>query len=79
MRLPDNRWVYIAPKFFIGTSCIPRYENFCISSYAPIFFFCFSKPDRIREFIRAVYVDKKYAGGKSTNKPATDSEVNELI
>lgn len=33
-----------------------------------------SKPDRIREFIRAVYVDKKYAGGKSTNKPATDSE-----
>uniref|UniRef100_A0ACD5WHC1 Uncharacterized protein n=1 Tax=Avena sativa TaxID=4498 RepID=A0ACD5WHC1_AVESA len=33
-----------------------------------------SKPDRIREFIRAVYVDKKYAGGKSTNKPATDGE-----
>ncbi|KAK1667673.1 hypothetical protein QYE76_055832 [Lolium multiflorum] len=33
-----------------------------------------SKPDRIREFIRAVYVDKKYASGKSTNKPATDSE-----
>jgi len=36
--------------------------------------FCFSNPDRIREFIRAVYVDKKYAGG-SSNKPATDSEV----
>lgn len=33
-----------------------------------------SKPDRIREFIRAVYVDKKYSGGKTTNKPATDSE-----
>ncbi|CAM0883116.1 unnamed protein product [Alopecurus aequalis] len=33
-----------------------------------------SKPERIREFIRTVYVDKKYAGGKSTNKPATDSE-----
>lgn len=33
-----------------------------------------SKPERIREFIRAVYVDKKYAGAKSTNKPATDSE-----
>lgn len=33
-----------------------------------------SNPDRIREFIRAVYVEKKYAGGKSTNKPATDSE-----
>ncbi|KAF0892112.1 hypothetical protein E2562_013491 [Oryza meyeriana var. granulata] len=33
-----------------------------------------SNPDRIREFIRAVYVDKKYAGGKSTNKPVNDSE-----
>lgn len=33
-----------------------------------------SKPDRIREFIRTVYVDKKYAGAKSTDKPATDSE-----
>ncbi|XP_062181081.1 uncharacterized protein LOC133885382 [Phragmites australis] len=32
-----------------------------------------TNPDRIREFIRAVYVDKKYAGG-SSNKPATDSE-----
>jgi len=37
-------------------------------------FFCFSNPDKIREFIRTVYVDKKYAGG-SSNKPATDSEV----
>ncbi|KAG8055015.1 hypothetical protein GUJ93_ZPchr0001g32429 [Zizania palustris] len=33
-----------------------------------------SNPDRIREFIRAVYVDKKYAGEKSTNKPVNDSE-----
>uniref|UniRef100_A0A0E0C9F2 Arf-GAP domain-containing protein n=1 Tax=Oryza meridionalis TaxID=40149 RepID=A0A0E0C9F2_9ORYZ len=33
-----------------------------------------SNPDRIREFIRAVYVDKKYAGGKSTDKPVNDSE-----
>ncbi|KAL6853546.1 hypothetical protein ACP4OV_019575 [Aristida adscensionis] len=32
-----------------------------------------TNPDRIREFIRAVYVDKKYAGG-SSKKPATDSE-----
>ncbi|TVU36570.1 hypothetical protein EJB05_18508 [Eragrostis curvula] len=32
-----------------------------------------TNPDRIREFIRNVYVDKKYAGG-SSNKPATDSE-----
>ncbi|CAL4946878.1 unnamed protein product [Urochloa decumbens] len=32
-----------------------------------------TNPDRIREFIRAAYVDKKYAGG-SSNKPATDSE-----
>ncbi|CAO2197191.1 unnamed protein product [Urochloa humidicola] len=32
-----------------------------------------TNPDRIREFIRSVYVDKKYAGG-SSNKPATDSE-----
>lgn len=40
--------------------------------------FCFSNPDRIREFIRAVYVDKKYAGGKSTDKPVNDSEVMSL-
>ncbi|KAI5003310.1 hypothetical protein ZWY2020_030470 [Hordeum vulgare] len=33
-----------------------------------------SKPERIREFIRTVYIDKKYAGAKSTDKPATDSE-----
>uniref|UniRef100_J3L563 Arf-GAP domain-containing protein n=1 Tax=Oryza brachyantha TaxID=4533 RepID=J3L563_ORYBR len=33
-----------------------------------------SNPDRIREFIRAVYVDKKYAGGNSSNKPVNDSE-----
>ncbi|KAG8078263.1 hypothetical protein GUJ93_ZPchr0007g3496 [Zizania palustris] len=33
-----------------------------------------SNPDRIREFIRTVYVDKKYAVGKSTNKPVNDSE-----
>jgi hypothetical protein len=39
-----------------------------------LIYVCFSNPDRIREFIRAVYVDKKYAGG-SSNKPATDSEV----
>lgn len=32
-----------------------------------------TNPDRIREFIRTVYVDKKYAGG-SSNKPATESE-----
>uniref|UniRef100_A0A0A9CUK0 Arf-GAP domain-containing protein n=1 Tax=Arundo donax TaxID=35708 RepID=A0A0A9CUK0_ARUDO len=32
-----------------------------------------TNPERIREFIRAVYVDKKYASG-SSNKPATDSE-----
>ncbi|PAN27895.1 hypothetical protein PAHAL_5G115800 [Panicum hallii] len=32
-----------------------------------------TNPDKIREFIRTVYVDKKYAGG-SSNKPATDSE-----
>ncbi|WVZ68450.1 hypothetical protein U9M48_017387 [Paspalum notatum var. saurae] len=32
-----------------------------------------TNPDRIREFIRSVYVDKKYASGPS-NKPATDSE-----
>ncbi|XP_062207220.1 probable ADP-ribosylation factor GTPase-activating protein AGD14 isoform X2 [Phragmites australis] len=32
-----------------------------------------TNPDRIREFIRAVYVDKKYAG-ESSNKPAADSK-----
>ncbi|KAG2592469.1 hypothetical protein PVAP13_5NG554700 [Panicum virgatum] len=32
-----------------------------------------TNPDKIREFIRTVYVDKKYAGG-SSYKPATDNE-----
>jgi hypothetical protein len=42
-------------------------------SYA-FLYLCSSNPDRIREFIRAVYVDKKYAG-VSSNKPATETEV----
>uniref|UniRef100_A0A0D9V717 Arf-GAP domain-containing protein n=1 Tax=Leersia perrieri TaxID=77586 RepID=A0A0D9V717_9ORYZ len=33
-----------------------------------------SNPDRIREFIRTVYVDKKYAGGKSSEKPVNNTE-----
>ncbi|KAM0941062.1 putative Arf GTPase activating protein [Dioscorea sansibarensis] len=33
-----------------------------------------SKPDRIREFIRSVYVEKKYAGGRSSDKPPRDTQ-----
>ena len=40
-----------------------------------IFCLC-SKPDRIREFIRSVYVEKKYAGGRSSDKPPRDTQVN---
>uniref|UniRef100_A0A1D1YB53 Putative ADP-ribosylation factor GTPase-activating protein AGD14 n=1 Tax=Anthurium amnicola TaxID=1678845 RepID=A0A1D1YB53_9ARAE len=35
-----------------------------------------SKPDRIREFIKSVYVDKKYAGGRSSDKPPRDVQSN---
>lgn len=31
-----------------------------------------SKVDRVREFIKHVYVDKKYAGGKTSDKPPRD-------
>lgn len=32
--------------------------------------------DKIRDFIRNVYVDKKYAGGKSSDKPPRDMQSN---
>ena len=34
-----------------------------------------SKADKIREFIRSVYVDKKYAGGRTSEKPPRDMQV----
>ncbi|TQD94070.1 hypothetical protein C1H46_020265 [Malus baccata] len=33
-----------------------------------------SKADKIREFIRSVYVDKKYAGGRTSEKPPRDMQ-----
>lgn len=33
-----------------------------------------SNPDRIREFIKSVYVDKKYAGGRTSDKPPRDMQ-----
>ncbi|KAG0498219.1 hypothetical protein HPP92_002910 [Vanilla planifolia] len=33
-----------------------------------------SYPDKIREFIKKVYVDKKYAGGISSDKPPRDPQ-----
>lgn len=33
-----------------------------------------SNPDKIREFIKSVYVDKKYAGGRSSDKPPRDTQ-----
>lgn len=35
--------------------------------------FC-SNIDKIREFIRNVYVDRRYAGAKSTDKPPRDAQ-----
>ncbi|XP_020245867.1 probable ADP-ribosylation factor GTPase-activating protein AGD14 isoform X2 [Asparagus officinalis] len=33
-----------------------------------------SNPDKIREFIKAVYVDKRYAGSRSSDKPPRDTQ-----
>ncbi|KAJ8635218.1 hypothetical protein MRB53_009485 [Persea americana] len=33
-----------------------------------------SNPDKIREFIKNVYVERKYAGGKSSDKPPRDTQ-----
>lgn len=38
------------------------------------FFFYCSNPDKIREFIKNVYVERKYAGGKSSDKPPRDTQ-----
>lgn len=48
----------------------------CISggSIHAIFSSC-SKVDKIREFIRSVYVDRKYAGGRTSEKPPRDMQV----
>lgn len=37
--------------------------------------FIFSHPDRIRDFIRSVYVNKKYAGERSSEMSPKDTEV----
>ena len=34
-----------------------------------------SNADKIREFIKNVYVDRKYAGGKTSDKPPRDIQV----
>lgn len=44
------------------------------------FMFCHSSnADRIREFIRNVYVNKKYAGGRTSDKLSSNTEVMFLI
>lgn len=35
-----------------------------------------SNADKIREFIKNVYVDKKFAGGKSSERPPRDAQVS---
>lgn len=35
----------------------------------------YSNADKIREFIKSVYVDKKYSGGKAFEKPPRDTQV----
>lgn len=37
-----------------------------------IMFSSCSKVDKIREFIRSVYVDRQYAGGRTSEKPPRD-------
>lgn len=34
-----------------------------------------SNVDKIREFIKNVYVDRKYAGGRTSEKPPRDMQV----
>lgn len=36
-----------------------------------MFSYC-SNVDKIREFIKSVYVERRYAGGKTTDKPPRD-------
>lgn len=33
-----------------------------------------SKVDKVREFIKSVYVDRRYAGGKTSEKPPKDMQ-----
>lgn len=40
-----------------------------------IVFSACSKVDKVREFIKDVYVDKKYAGGNTSDKPPRDLQV----
>lgn len=35
-----------------------------------------SNVDKVREFIKAVYIDRKYAGGNNSEKPPRDMQVN---
>lgn len=38
-----------------------------------------SNVDKVREFIKTVYVDKRYAGGKTLDKPPRDLQVMLLL
>lgn len=42
-----------------------------IDFFLIMFSYC-SNVDKIREFIKSVYVERRYAGGKTTDKPPRD-------
>lgn len=37
-----------------------------------------SNVDKIRKFIKDVYVDRKYAGGKTSDKPPRDTQASSI-
>lgn len=42
-----------------------------------MFLFC-SNIDKIRQFIKDVYVDRRYAGGKTSDKPPRDMQASSI-
>lgn len=51
-----------------------RFITQVVYSNANLWLHC-SNADKIREFIKSVYVDKKYSGGKAFEKPPRDTQV----
>lgn len=65
-RLPDNRFEFYYFIILHSTKAklVLTSKNFSCSN-----------PDRIREFIKHVYIDKRYAIEKLSNKPPRDPQV----
>lgn len=50
------------------------YESNCFLKQ--LTFLCCSNVDRVREFIKTVYVDKRYTVENSSDKPPRDQQVS---